>query len=55
MQYVITYGNTAGVYSAQRDYEKALEYCEKELSIFEKRLGPEHPNFIIVSTNIESL
>lgn len=43
------------MYSAQGDYEKALEYYEKALSIFEKMLYQEHPNIIKFRTNIESL
>ena len=44
--------NIAGVYQAQGDYTKALEYYKKALEIREKVLGPEHPDTATVYNNI---
>ena len=33
----------AGVYKAQGDYKKALEYLEKALTVFMAKLGVNHP------------
>ena len=38
-----TYNNMAMVYTDQGEYEKALEYYGKALSIRERVLGTEHP------------
>ena len=36
--------NMAGVYKAQGDYEKALEYYDKALKVKERTLGNDHPS-----------
>ena len=48
----LTYNNIAGVYSAQKKYTKALEYCQKALTISEKVLGTDHLNTGTTYSNI---
>ena len=48
-----TYNNMAGVYYSQGNYEKALDYYEKALKIFEEKLGSEHPYTKSVRGNLE--
>ena len=50
-----TCNNIAGVYQAQGDYAKALEYYQKNLAICEKVLGVEHPNTGTTYNNIASV
>lgn len=40
----VLFNNIAGVFRAQADYEKALEYYGKALAISERVLGTEHPD-----------
>jgi len=40
----VLFNNIAGVFRAQVDYEKALEYYGKALAISERVLGTEHPD-----------
>ena len=42
----------AGVYQAQGDYEKALEYYEKDLEISERTLGSDHPSTATTYNNM---
>ena len=44
MRYATLFNNMAGVYHAQGDYEKALEYYGKALAISERVLGTDHPD-----------
>ena len=43
--------NLAGLYSNQGQYAKAEPLYERALAIYEKALGPEHPD---VATSLES-
>lgn len=48
--------NTYGFYlQSVGDYAGARPYYEQALAIFEKRLGPEHPNTKIVRGNLQAL
>ncbi len=44
--------NTANIYSAQGEYGKALEWCDRALKISEKVLGKEHPDTATTYHNI---
>ena len=44
--------NMAGVYQEQGDYEKALEYYEKDLEISERVLGSDHPSTATTYNNM---
>jgi tetratricopeptide (TPR) repeat protein len=46
-----TLNNLAGLYESMGDYEKALPLYQRALEIYEKSLGPKHPNTIIVRNN----
>ena len=46
------YNNLAGVYYAQGEYDKALEYYEKALVIREKVLGKDHPDTATTFNNM---
>ena len=46
------FNNMAGVFRAQGEYEKALEYCGKDLAISERVLGPEHPSTATTYNNM---
>ena len=47
-----TYNNIAVVHDNQGDYDKALEFYQKALAIFEKVLGSEHPSTATTYNNI---
>ena len=49
------YNNTAGVYQDMGDYEKALEYYLKALSVKEKALDTEYPDTAVTYNNIASV
>ena len=51
----VLYNNIAGVFYAQGEYEKALEYYEKALSIRTARLGKDHPDTKATIRAIERL
>ena len=46
------YNNMAGVYKAQGEYEKALEYYGKALAIRERVLGTDHPDTAATYNNM---
>ena len=46
---------SASVLQAQGDLEGAKKCCQRVLAIFEKRLGKDHPNTILVRNNLQSL
>ena len=43
----------AGVYQAWGDYEKALEYYEKVLTVFKAELGENHPDTQSAQESVE--
>ncbi len=43
----------AGVYQALGDYEKALEYYEKALTVFKAELGENHPDTQSAQESVE--
>jgi tetratricopeptide (TPR) repeat protein len=43
--------NLAGLYDTQGQYGKAEPLYQRALAIFEKALGPEHPNVVTVLEN----
>ncbi len=48
-----TYNNIAGVYYAQGEYEKALEWYDRALKIYEKVFGKQHPHTIKIVNNMQ--
>ena len=50
----VLFNNMAGVYYAQGDYGKALEYYGKALAIFERVLGTDHPDTATTYNNMGS-
>ncbi|WP_141699202.1 tetratricopeptide repeat protein, partial [Candidatus Thiosymbion oneisti] len=44
--------NLGSAWKALGEYEKAIGYLEQALAVFERMLGPEHPNTRIVRQNL---
>jgi tetratricopeptide (TPR) repeat protein len=51
----IRVNNLGSVLQDQGDLEGAKRCFERALKIFEKRLGKDHPNAVIVRNNLNSL
>ena len=49
------FNNMAGVFRAQGDYEKALEYCKRANAVFLSVFGENHPNTRVIQRNITAL
>ena len=47
--------NLASLYQAQGDYARAEPLYRRSLAIWEKALGPEHPDVATIRENLETL
>jgi tetratricopeptide (TPR) repeat protein len=52
---VAIYRNNLGMsWDSLGEYPKAIEYLDKALRVFNRKLGKDHPNTKIVSDNLQS-
>jgi tetratricopeptide (TPR) repeat protein len=51
----LSLNNLALLYAAQRDYAKAEPFYKRSLAIWEKALGPDHPNVALSLENLADL
>lgn len=45
------YNNLAGIYYRQKQYEKALEYVDNAILIYDANFGPNHPQTLRAKAN----